>query len=181
MSMNNGNAALNKSSTLINQLYDGLTYYDLYGSSVFLVCFVTFFVFLVCSYCSIMTKGEIIKKDWMNQRCKPTVLPFAGILNAPEGTTATEYAGENFAYCVQELSKSVTKLATDPITMITTALVALFEDLRESVNKIKSMISNLRTNISKIIPKMGRGGRSRFHWGGKRIYPLRCWKLRNLS
>lgn len=154
MSANNGNASLKKSSILINQLYDGLTYYDLYGSSIFLVCFVTFFVFLVCSYCSIMSKGELIKKDWINQRCKPTVLPFAGILNAPDGTTATEYAGKNFAYCVQELSKSVTKLATDPITMITTALVVLFEQLRESVNKIKTMISNLRTRIAKIITEL---------------------------
>jgi hypothetical protein len=154
MPTNNGNAALNESSTFINQLYDGLTYYDLYGSSIFLVCFVTFFVFLVCSYCSIMAKGELIKKDWLNQRCKPTVLPFAGILNAPEGTTATEYAGKNFAYCVQELSKSVTKIATDPITMITAALVAIFEELRESVNKIKTMLSNLRTRITKIITEL---------------------------
>lgn len=154
MSTNNGNTPLNESSTFINQLYDGLTYYDLYGSSIFLVCIVTFFVFLVCSYCSIMTRGEIIKKDWMNQRCNPTVIPFAGILNSPNGTSASEYTGKNFAYCVQELSKSVTKIATDPIAMITAALVTLFEEMRESVNKIKIMIANLRTHIAKIITEL---------------------------
>ena len=38
--------SLENSANIINGLYDGLTYYDLYGSSVFLVCFITFFVFL---------------------------------------------------------------------------------------------------------------------------------------
>ena len=64
----------------INNTYDTLSYFDLYGNSVIIFIFITLFVFFVFSYCKVMQTKEAIADDWVNQRCKPQNLPFAGIV-----------------------------------------------------------------------------------------------------
>ena len=34
-----------------------------------------------------MKNASEIREDWANQRCSPKVLPFAGQINAPPGTS----------------------------------------------------------------------------------------------
>ena len=43
----NANANINATLLLINETYDKLTYFDLYGNSVILFIFMTLFVFVV--------------------------------------------------------------------------------------------------------------------------------------
>ena len=63
----------------INDTYDKLSYFDLYGNSVIIFILMTLFVFLVYTYCKIMQTRESIADDWVNQRCKPEIMPFAVI------------------------------------------------------------------------------------------------------
>ena len=142
--------SLENSSNIINGLYDGLTYYDLYGSSVFLVCFITFFVFLVCNYCSIMINVQVIKNDWLNQRCKTNIIPFAGLINKPDGVSIADYTRDNFTYCVQSIAEETSTLAVQPIESLTAGLTSVFGDIQNSINNIRKVSSTLRNNIGDI-------------------------------
>ena len=141
---------LESSSKKINALYDGLSYYDLYGSSVAMVFLITLFVFLGCSYFSLMLKSETIKTNWAKERCKPNVLPFAGIINAPNGESKFDYTKDNFTYCVQEQVSQFSRVLLRPIETLANSLTNLYSGIGESINRMRVMIARLRKNISVI-------------------------------
>ena len=110
----------------INNTYDKLSYFDMYGNSVFIFILITLFVFLVYSYCQIMQKKEAIADDWVNQRCKPQNIPFAGFITHPDGTTAFQYTNENFQYCVQNILTNITSYALEPFQYMISAITDIF-------------------------------------------------------
>lgn len=146
MNNNIGNS-INK----INKLYENISYYDEYGTSVIIFLLITLFVFLVYSYCIIMQTRSVVKDDWLNQRCKPQVIPFAGLINKPDNMTAFEYTGENFQYCVQDILKNIIGYAIQPFNYTANALSNTFMELGDSLNKIRNFLSYLREKLSKII------------------------------
>ena len=92
---NNINMNLDKTIIFINETYDKLSYFDLYGNSVIIFIFATLFVFTVFSYCKVIQSKETIADDWINQRCKPQNIMFAGLITGPEDSTAFQYTSEN--------------------------------------------------------------------------------------
>jgi hypothetical protein len=131
----------------IKKMYDNLNYFDQYGSSLVLFILITIALFVLCSYCFVMINVQPIKDDWINQRCKPSIIPFAGLINAPEGTTSTDFTKENFDYCTQNIVKDITGNAVQPLTFITNMLNELFDKIKQSLNGIREMINKVRTNI----------------------------------
>ena len=130
----------------IKKMYDNLNYFDQYGSSLVLFILITIALFVLCSYCFVMINVQPIKDDWINQRCKPSIIPFAGLINAPEGTTSTDFTKENFDYCTQNIVKDITGNAVQPLTFITNMLNELFDKIKQSLNGIREMINKVRTN-----------------------------------
>lgn len=134
-------------SQFINNTYDSLSYFDLYGNSVIIFIFMTLFVFLVFSYCKIMQNKEAIADDWVNQRCKPQNMPFAGLITHPEGTTAFQYTSDNFQYCVQNILMNITGYVLEPFQFMIKALTKIFEAISNSIQQIREVTNKLRNNI----------------------------------
>ena len=107
----NNNKKMTDTFLFINQTYDKLSYFDLYGNSVIIFIFVTLFVFIVFSYCKVMQTKEHVADDWINQRCKPQNILFAGFITKPEGTSAFQYTNDNFQYCVQNILTNISGYA----------------------------------------------------------------------
>ena len=147
--MNNMDNKDNMKTTLnfINDTYDKLSYFDMYGNSVFIFIFITLFVFLVYSYCQIMQKKEAIADDWVNQRCKPQNMPFAGFITHPEGTTPFQYTNENFQYCVQNILTNITSYALEPFQFMISSITDIFNSINNSIQNIREVISKLRHNM----------------------------------
>ena len=147
--MNNMDTKDNMKTTLnfINETYDKLSYFDMYGNSVFIFIFITLFVFLVYSYCQIMQKKEAIADDWVNQRCKPQNMPFAGFITHPEGTTPFQYTNENFQYCVQNILTNITSYALEPFQFMISSITDIFNSINSSIQNIREVISKLRHNM----------------------------------
>ena len=148
--INSFSSMMSQSANKINKLYDSLSYMDLYGSSVMLVAFVSLFVFLVCTYCTMMLNAEKLKSDWINQRCNPKVIPFAGLINAPEGESVLSYTRDNFTYCVHQVVTSFADVSLNPITTLVNSLSSLFLGFANSMNEMRNVMSRLRTNIAAI-------------------------------
>ena len=79
-----------------NRLYEKKTYLDKYGGSVIATGVTLLIFFCIFSFFYIQSKMEPIRQNWANERCKPEVMPFAGLINAPKGTSKMAYTAENF-------------------------------------------------------------------------------------
>jgi hypothetical protein len=147
----------NESYINIKKMYDNLNYFDQYGSSCFLFILISITLFILCSYCFVMINVQPIKDDWINQRCKPSVIPFAGLINAPEGTTTSDFTKENFDYCTQKIVKDVTGNAVQPLTFVTDMLNTIFDNIKKSLDGIREMINKVRLQIKAVSEEiMGR-------------------------
>lgn len=139
--------SMDTTTNFINNTYDNLSYFDLYGNSVIIFIFITLFVFLVFSYCKVMQTKETIADDWVNQRCKPQNMPFAGFITHPEGVSAFQYTSDNFQYCIQSILKDVTGHALDPLHFMVSAITKIFEGFADSIQKLREVINKLREGI----------------------------------
>ena len=95
---------------------------DQYGGSVILFVIITIVLILLISYCLVMINSQPIIDDWVNQRCKPTIMPFAGLITHPEGVSASEYTQQNFNYCTQNILSNITGFSVQPLSYITNVL-----------------------------------------------------------
>jgi hypothetical protein len=146
-SINETNNINNNTIKFISDTYDNLTYFDLYGNSVIIFMLITFFVFIIYSYCKIGVTKDEIASDWTNQRCKPQNILFAGFITKPEGKTAFQYTGENFQYCVQNILLNITSYALLPFQYATNSIVNLFNSLGTAIDAIRNVMTNIRGNV----------------------------------
>lgn len=141
----------------INKMYEKLTYFDQYGGSVVLFIIITIIIVLLISYFHTMINIQPIIDDWPNQRCKPTIIPFAGLITHPEGISASEYTAQNFSYCSQNILSGITGTAVQPLTYITNSLKSISNIIQQEIQNIRAMFDKIRTSMQTVTEEiMGR-------------------------
>ena len=82
------------------------------------------------SYLNVLNRIKSLKKDFPDMsRCDLSVVPFAGVIAAPEGESQLEYAAQNFEQCTQNVLEEVAAKAFNPVEMFMSILVDTFEAL----------------------------------------------------
>ena len=148
--MDNG---LNK----INKMYDKLNYFDQYSGSLVLFIVITLIILILVSYFHTMINIEPIVNDWPNQRCNPSIIPFAGFITHPEGVSATEYTAQNFNYCIQSILSNIAGDALSPITFLTNFLKSFADSIQNAIQNIRAMFDKIRTYFQEVSQEiMGR-------------------------
>jgi hypothetical protein len=145
---------MDNNTKTINQLYENLTYFDSYGSSVIFLVILTIAIIMFYLYCSAMTNSQKIKQDWINQRCKLTVIPFAGYINKPPDVSAFEYTKQNFDFCIQNNITNMTGNYLGPLNFITNTIKLTLSIVAASVNSAKLMIKKLYDLFNEIIKQI---------------------------
>ena len=141
----------------ITKMYEKLNYFDQYGGSVILFIIITIILILIISYCLIMINAQPIIDDWANQRCKPNIIPFAGLITHPEGISASDYTSQNFNYCTQNILSSITGTAVEPLTFITNLLNSMAEKIKNDIQSVRAMFDKVRTMFQEVSQEiMGR-------------------------
>ena len=141
----------------LKKMYENLNYFDQYGGSVILFIIISIVFFLAISYCFVMINAKPIADDWPNQRCKPNIIPFAGLITHPDGVTAFDYTAENFSYCIQNILSDITGNAISPLTFVTNSLLFVSNSISQSIQAIRVMINKIRTFARSIFEEiMGR-------------------------
>lgn len=128
----------------IDKLYKKTGYFERYGHDIFItfiLCVV--FVLAIC-YFHIMNNLKPIKADWVNQRCNPSVIPFAGIINKGQDETAFETTQNNFTYCTQSILSSITDNAFQPYYYLLNVITAQFKALTEAIVAIRAQFHKMR-------------------------------------
>jgi len=141
-------------TTKLNKIYDELTYFDHYGSSIIGFIAVTSLTGLAISYYYMKRNSQDIKDDWVNQRCNPNVIPFAGYINAPDDVSASKYTSDNLNYCIKEIIHDASEAALSPINLLLEQVADFFTDIMNSIDGVRGMIARIRKSIADIFAKL---------------------------
>ena len=134
----------------LNHMYTNATYISRYSVDILVTAVICTVVFLIVSYYHIMNSIEPIKADWINQRCSPGVIPFAGIINKPDDQSALEFTASNFTNCTQTILSDVAENALMPLYYSMNVITELMKTLSESLNSSKSFFDKTRNNINSV-------------------------------
>lgn len=145
---------MNTTTEYVNELYDKMSYLDMYGSTVVLFIALTLFIFCIYTFFQAIQKREALVNDWTNQRCNPKYIPFAGFINAPDGKTAFEYTGENFQHCMQSILVNISGNILKPIEFLLAGVTNFFSMLSGTINQIRTVLSVLRDNIANFVQEI---------------------------
>lgn len=142
--------AFNNSYNTVKNLYKDIGFMGQYGGDIFLSFIYLLIPVIVFLYFKTIKDSESVKNDWANKRCNPTVIPFAGFINKPNDMSIAEFTQKNFTFCIQSIFLSITSFLLQPLTYVTYRISSIFGNIIQSVNSTRILMSNIRTNISKI-------------------------------
>ena len=137
-------------TSYFNKKYTKIGYLDKYGGSVIMTMLTLFFFFIIISYYFIKDKIEPIRQNWTEERCKPSVMAFAGFINAPKGTSKTQYAAENFMQCTNIILSNIVGYFVKPIYFITENLGESIQGIIKSLDFFRIILAWLRQKLMKI-------------------------------
>ena len=137
-------------SDYFHTIYKKTTYLDKYGGSTVITSLILLSFFIIFSYYYIESNIAPIRQNWVNERCKPSVMPFAGYINAPKGTSQLDYTNENFIQCTTSILKQVVEVFTKPIYYASDLLSQFYAVLMETVNNVRLFMFVLREKLKKI-------------------------------
>jgi len=133
----------------IDDLYNKSSFGDKYGGSVFMTILILLVFFIIISYFWVMSKAQPIKDDWVNQRCSPAVMPFAGLIM--DADKPMDFTGENFQGCVTNILKQVTAIFLVPINAFLNVIMGVWNEAIEAIDSIRSMMSKIRNGMSEVM------------------------------
>ena len=141
-------------NSYFNKLYMKETYLDKYGGSVVVTAISLLIFFCIFSYFYVQAKMDPIRQNWANERCKPEVMPFAGLINAPKGTSKMTYTADNFTKCTIGILGEVVQYFTAPLYFLTNMTSKFYMMLMNVVQAFRTMSYYLRMKVMKMIGYM---------------------------
>uniref|UniRef100_A0A6C0KEG0 Uncharacterized protein n=1 Tax=viral metagenome TaxID=1070528 RepID=A0A6C0KEG0_9ZZZZ len=141
-------------TSYFNKIYSKKTYLDKYGGSVIGTAVSLLIFFCIFSYFYVQSKMDPIRQNWANERCKPEVMPFAGLINAPKGTSKMTYTAENFTKCTVGILSEVVQYFTSPLYYLSDMVSNFYLMLMKVVQAFRSLAFYLRMKVMKIIEYM---------------------------
>lgn len=134
----------------INELYDKAGYLARYGGDLYITLFVFIIVILFVSYNHIMGRIKPIRANWLEERCKPNIIPFAGLIYKPEGKTIFEATADNFAECGQTITKNLSSYALQPFQYLMLVITSAFKQISNSINSTRAAFNTVRVGMSDV-------------------------------
>lgn len=133
--------------TKVNNLYNKKGFLEKYGTDVWISVIIFLIFFIATSYYHVFNNIQPIISDWDNQKCNPSVIPFAGLINKSADTTAFEFTGNNFTGCIQTILKTVAADAFKPVYYIMNTFTEMFNDLSKVLDGVRAMFNKIRISI----------------------------------
>jgi|UniRef100_A0A6C0CIG6 hypothetical protein len=142
---------------VINKIYNKAGFLEKYGGSLWLTIILIIVFFVAISYFNVMNNIQPIKADWLNQRCSPSVMPFAGIINKPDNQSAFEFTASNFQDCIYNILTDIINIFLAPLYYLVNVFVEIFNIISEALQAIRSFIDSIRNAVSGVASEiMGR-------------------------
>ena len=134
----------------IDELYNKSSFTEKYGGSVFMTILIFLAFFLALSYFWVIAHSQPIKDDWVNQRCSPAVIPFAGMIMNPVDESAFDYTATNFNGCINSILSEVTAIFLIPINAFLNVIMLVWNEALDAINIIRNLIDTIRDAFSSV-------------------------------
>ena len=113
-------------------------------------------LFLFCcanAYLKIRTNAKMINVNWIDYRCNPAYIPFAGMIMKPNDSfqDQIQFANENFEYCVQNELKSISSMFMEPLYYTQSVATSTLHGIATALDAMRALVNNIRTALSSII------------------------------
>jgi len=134
----------------VSNLYKKAGYLNLYGIDLIITMVICVGFLLIMLYFSIINNLEPIKADWDNNKCRPSIIPFAGIINKPDGETIFDFTQKNFIHCGQIILRSIVDGAFAPLYGLFQQINMAFKSIADNLMVVLNQLSNLQFSSSSI-------------------------------
>jgi len=134
----------------INTLYDKSGYLQRYGTDILIVIIILVIVFLGVSYFSFLNQIKPIKANWLQERCNPKYMPFAGLINKKDDQTVLQATAQNFEECSQTTLQNISSYAMAPIYYTVHLITQTFNEVSSGVNSARGMFHNVRNSVTSV-------------------------------
>lgn len=138
----------------INKMYDKQTYLDKYGDSVVGTGFILLVFAIIFTYFYIKINLEPIRTNWNSEKCKPHIIPFAGIINPNPNKTATQNVKDNFNYCINGILEEIAQVFLKPIKYSVDTVSSNLKKITNAIQNIRKILNyyrNIIKNITNVI------------------------------
>lgn len=139
----------------IKSLLYMVLFFGLGAGALVIVSLLAYGVFMVLEH------KKMINKKWPTYKCKPYILPFAGWLVGPQGTSTTN----NFVDCMFGLHKTFFGVLMEDYNVMMTAIVDIVSGHTSALQDIRGMFSYMRQSIQSHVEDVY----SRIYNGFKRV------------
>jgi hypothetical protein len=145
MNMNDGSGY-----KVINDLYSKTGFMDKYGGSLWISIILVLLFFVIISYYQVFNNLQPIKADWINQRCNPMVIPFAGLINPPDPKkmSAFDFTSQNFTGCIQSILTDIIGVFLAPFRYLISSFTNTLNGLNGAVQEIRKLFNSIRNATS---------------------------------
>ena len=135
----------------INKIYEEITYIDLNASNIF-ISILLFLIFIgLIIYFYIKINLRLLRTDWPTNRCKPYLMPFAGLIMPQSNQSAWDYTQSNFAYCSIGGLKKLVGIATKPIYLMEQAIIKVQMLILEAIFELLRLINTIKRYLAALI------------------------------
>ena len=125
-------------------------YTDVYGGSIVFIFFLILFTHLVLSYSFVVNSLGDLKNDWDNVKCKPSVMPFAGMIANNPNMSSMKFTAQNFNECMVSTFSDMINMLLKPITLLIGGIFNVLRGVVQSVNFIRIKITQIIHQILQI-------------------------------
>jgi len=132
---------------LINRvatMYKKGGFFEKYSKDLVITVFVILAVLTAMTYFIVDANMINIKKSWTSYRCKPFILPLAGIINAPQDMDKSEYTSQNFNFCASAMFQFVFDNAISVFYYMVATVTNIFKQCLEAIEQIRRLYVRLK-------------------------------------
>jgi len=141
---------IQQSIDTVNKVYNKAGYFDLYGGSVLFCIFLILALAIFHLYQRMMLKAEPIRRNWVVNRCKPTVIPFAGNIMRPTNMSWIDFTGKNFNACMNSTLEQIIGYFVQPIQAVMQPIINLWKMMLGVLQEIRKMFTYIRAQLANI-------------------------------
>ena len=149
--MDNTQKTIKTFGEYINKVTGKTGYLDKYGGSLVGTLLILLAFFIIFSYYYVISRLKPIKADWLNQRCRPEVVPFAGLINAPPEESKFDFTSKNFMECTNDVLSKTIGYFLQPIYYVMNVITNLYAIVLKGIQAIRGVLAYIRIRIMGIV------------------------------
>lgn len=135
----------------LTNIYNKGGFSERYGTDMIITYAVILASLVGVTYFVTEAKMSRLKQTWRTQRCKPLIMPIAGLINAPQDVDKSEYTSQNFNFCISEMFKAVFDNAISIFHYMVATVTNVFKKSLEAIHRIRLFFNKLKEQFLKFV------------------------------